>query len=256
MAYHPYVSVLCIYSGYRRYSYVSAQSFEHERAWSWIKAGPVERTNLMNCVAVQSAAELVRLHTAQEQRKNPWRALLSRAAGRVGIHPHSLQRFWDGLARGKLVSIHTKYTTAKPPELPLLMPIPIGQAGAHGILGHGWHAGEGRGRWSAGEVAEIFFTAPTYDGSLTLQICGRTLRSGDKVRFRVNSGPEIIEISEGRDKVTIIPLPGKGTFHLTVSVDKPTSPQNMGQSGDSRILGYWMSWLRIAPAVAPRASSN
>jgi hypothetical protein len=252
MAYHPYVSVLCIHSGVRRYSYVSAHSFEHERAWSWIKAGPVERSNLMNCVAVQDASELVRLRKALAQRENRWRTLIERAVEHVGIHPHSLQRFREGLARGKWVSNHTGFTASKPPELPLQTPLPIGNAGADVFLGRGWHAGEGRGRWSAAEVAEIFFTAPQYDGNLTLQIFGHTLRGGDRVRFRLNGASEIIETSEGRDKVTIIPLSGKGAFHLTVSVDNPTSPQNLGQSGDSRVLGYWMSWLRIAPATTPR----
>jgi GT2 family glycosyltransferase len=156
MAYHPYVSVLCIHSGVRQYSYVSAHSFEHERAWNWLTAGPTQRLELMQCVAVQEAARLVESRAAVS-RARPLRALIEKVLGKLGVHPRSVQGYFQGLAKGQLVGAHTRFTSAKPPELLLDEPVPAASEAADDFLGQGWHAREPHGRWTAGETADIFF---------------------------------------------------------------------------------------------------
>ena len=94
MAYHPYVSVLCIHSGVRRYSYVSSRSPEHERAYKWITAGPEERLALMQCVAVQEASELVTMRTERARVVRPLRTSMESALEKLGIHPSAMQRYF------------------------------------------------------------------------------------------------------------------------------------------------------------------
>jgi glycosyltransferase involved in cell wall biosynthesis len=256
MAYHPYVSVICIHSGVRRYSYVSAHSFEHERAWTWLIGGLAERLNLMHCVAVQRASELVGIQAALASRVHPLRALMENVLEKLGVHPHSTQRYFEGLAKGKWVRNHTHFTASKPPELPLNAPLPVGSVVADNFLGRGWYSGEGRGRWTSAEIAEIFFTAPLHEGNLVLQICGHPSRAGDKVTFTLNDGPAVAKTIGGADEVTIVALQGTGTFHLTIAIEEPVSPQSLGQSGDPRVLGYWLTWLRIAPALTPAQTKS
>jgi hypothetical protein len=91
---------------------------------------------------------------------------------------------------------------------------------------------------------------------LVLEICGHPLRAGDKVTFRLNNGAPVNKTIGVADEVTAIPLPGPGTFQLTIAIEEPASPQSLGQSGDRRILGYWLTWLRIAPARAPAQAAS
>jgi hypothetical protein len=257
MAYHPYVSVICIHSGVRRYSYVNARSFEHERAWTWLAAGAAERLNLMHCVAVQEASELVVTRTAHAGRVRPLAVLMENVLEKIGVHPHSLQRYFEGLARGEWVGRHTRFTS-KPPELPLDLRIPVGSGTADDLLGRGWHSGEVHGRWTAAETAEIFFSVPPPEGdpaSLVLEICGHPLRAGDLVTFTLNDATPVAKTIGAADEVTQIPLPGPGTFHLSIAIENPASPQSLGRSDDRRVLGYRLTWLRVglAPVQAARA---
>ncbi|HEX2476041.1 MAG TPA: glycosyltransferase family 2 protein [Lacipirellulaceae bacterium] len=254
MEYHRHVSVICIHSGARRSSYLSARSFEHERAWSWLIAGPIERLNLMHCVAVHEASDLVLTRALLAGRVHPRRTLVENVLHKLGVHPHSTQRYFEGLAKGEWVGGHMRFTSSKPPELPLKGHLPAGSGAAEDFLGRGWHSGEDHGRWTAAEIAEIFFTAPAQaddTGKLVLEVCGHTLRAGDKVTFTLNGGAPITKAIGGADEVTAIALPGPGTFHLTIGIEKPASPQSLGLSGDRRVVGYWLSWLRIAPVLAP-----
>jgi GT2 family glycosyltransferase len=259
MAYHPYVSVICIHSGVRRYSYVGASSFEHERAWTWLIAGPAERLNLMHCVAVQEAVELVGLRAALAGRVRPMRAITESVLEKLGVHPHSTRRFFEGLAKGAWVGNHTRFTSLKPPELHLNERIPVGSGAADDFLGRGWHLRELHGRWSSGEIAEIFFSVPTQEDdaeNLLLEICGHPLRAGDKVTFTLNDDTPVTKTIGGADEVTAIALPGPGTFRLTIAIKDPTSPQSLGRSSDARILGYRLTWLRVAPALAPAQTAS
>jgi GT2 family glycosyltransferase len=251
MAYHPYVSVICIHSGVRHYSYVSAHSFEHERAWTWLIAGPAERLNLMHCVAVQEASDLVGIQAALAGRVRPLRAFMENVLEKLGVHPHSTQRYFEGLAKGEWVGKHKRFTSSKPPELLLSDRLSVGGGAADDFLGRGWHVGEVHGRWTAAETAEIFFAAPTREdvvGNLVLEICGHPLRAGDTVTFTLNDGAPVAKTIGGADEVTAIALAGPGIFHLTITIKEPASPQSLGQSSDRRVLGFWLNWLRVAPA--------
>jgi len=244
MAYHPYVSVICIHSGVRRYSYVIPESFEHGRVWSWLTAGPLERLNLLHCVALQEASELVRTKEALACRHRPLRALAAKALDRVGVHPDSLRRFLEGVAKGEWVGNHTRFTS-KPPALPLNEKIPMVGATAEAFLGRGWHVGEGQGRWTSATTAEIFFSRLQEDvENCVLQICGHPLRAGDKVEFKLNS-LSIKRTLKGGDAVVSMELPAQQIFRLTITVKAPTSPMKLGISKDNRVLGYWLSWLQV-----------
>jgi glycosyltransferase involved in cell wall biosynthesis len=256
MAYHPHPSVLCIHSGVRRYSYIKAESPEHERAWSWIAAGETERMNLMTCASVRLAADL-----AEARRKNR-RALtrLQRLVSALGVHPDSFNRLISGLKRGEWVNSHRRFTS-KPPELRFDRSIPFGAVAADDFAGSGWHLCEPHGRWTAGRVADLFFTVPISDRgsrSLVLELSGHPLRLGDDVEFRLNTGASITKKILSLNEVTRVPLPGPGSFHLTISVENPTSPKKTGAGSDERILGYCLNSLRLtaAPASAENIKVN
>ena len=254
IAYHPYVSVLCIHSGVRRYSYVGAHSFEHERAWTWITAGASERLNLLHCVAIQESSELMRVRLTLEGRAHPMRRFVEKVLEKLRVHPHEIQRYLEGLAKGEWVSGNRRFTSSKPPKLPLNAYLPAGSREADDFFGRGWHGVEVHGRWTAAEIAELFFTTPSQErgeANLMLELFGHPLRPGDTIVFTLNAGTPFTRTLGGADELTAIPLPGSGTYHLTIAVDKPMSPKNLGWSDDLRILGYWLAWLRIAPAPAP-----
>ena len=258
MAYHCYVSVLCIHSGVRRYSYVSARSPEHERAYRWITAGPEERLALMQCVAVQEASELVTMRTERARLVRPLRARMESALEKIGIHPSATQRYFEGLAKGGWVDSHKRFTSTPPPELSLNVCLSLGDVSSENFLGRGWHLGEATGRWTSGEVAEIFFSIPAQQidpEKLQLELCGHPFRPDDCVTFTLNDGEPLAKTIGGADEVTEIALPGPGTFHLSIAIEEPTSPQRLGQSDDRRVLGYWLSSLRLV-ANSPRNATD
>jgi hypothetical protein len=245
------VSVLCIHSGVRRYSYVAAQSFEHERAWSWIEAGPAEKLNLMHCVAVQESAELARVRLALGSGVHPLRTFAEKALEKLGVHPHTTQRVFEGVGKGEGVRNFRRFTS-QPPELPLNAHLPAGSDAANDFLGRGWHAAEPHGRWSAG-IAEIFFSVPARQdstGTLVLELCGHVLHAGEKVTFTLNGGSPLTRTIGGADEVTTMQLPGPGRYCLTIAVETPIRPQSVGRSEDRRILGYCLAWLRLTSAPA------
>jgi hypothetical protein len=253
MAYHRYVSVLCIHSGVRRYSYLVPRSIEHERAWSWIEAGPAERINLLNCVAVQLAAEVRRLRS----RSNSRRRLLSfveESLAKSGIHPHAAQRFFSRVGKGRWVSDHKRFTS-EPPEISADAPVQLGDADAEQFLGQGWHAGEGRGRWTAKATAEIFFSLSRDAGSASfLELSGHPLRRPETVSFALNDGHAVSHVFEGGDATVRLPMKSSGSYRLTIAVGRPSSPRALGLSADERTLGFWASSMRVVrdlPATAP-----
>jgi glycosyltransferase involved in cell wall biosynthesis len=258
LSYHPNLSVLCIHSGVRRYSYVKAESPEHERAWRWLSGGDSERLRILDCVAVQQAARLNAAERALERRRKPLRHGIERALLRLGMHPDSFRRFLDGLGKGGWVGDHKRFTE-KPPELGVGVSLPFGSAVADDLLGDGWHPAEDNGRWSAGRTADIFFTVPASHadlGPLALQLCGHALQPQGTVTFSLSPGGEVKRVATRIDEVTALPLPGPGSFHLRVSVQTPASPRDLGTGPDSRVLGYWISWLRLATAGAERPTTD
>ena len=258
MAYDTYISVLCIHSGVRRYSYIRAASPEHERAWNWLAAGDREKLNLLNCVAAHDAAKMVNLRAALARRTRPLRAVAERALGMLGIHPVSLQRYLDGISKGGWVGDHTQFTT-KPPELALDVRVSFGTGAGEEFLGRGWHPGEKRGCWTAEGTAELFFTTPTPDNTesrLQLQICGHPLRLGDEVIFTLSDGTAVNKTVETINETTVIPLPGPGAVHLSITIKDPTSPLELKRSNDRRVLGYWLTGLRIECLPASEETEN
>jgi hypothetical protein len=260
MAYHPYPSVLCIHSGVRRYSYIKADSPEHERAWSWIAAGEKERLNLMTCVSVQLAADLAETRRDLALKSRPVMARLERVAWALGVHPDSFNRVISGLTKGAWVNTHRRFTS-KPPELKFDHSIPFGAVAANDFVGNGWHVSDPHGRWTAGRMADVFFTVPVSDGgsrSLVLELSGHPLRLGDDVEFRLSAGASITKKILSLNEVTSVPLPGPGSFHLTISLENPTSPKKMGAGSDERILGYCLSSMRLTavPASAENPSAE
>ena len=250
MAYHPYVSVLCIHSGVRRYSYLFSDCMEHERAWSWLAAGPEERLNLMHAVAVHGAADFIGIRKQLARREHAVRSWLEGALQKFGVHPHSTQRFFEGLTKGEWVGNHTRFTSSMPPLLPLVAQTHIGDRTADAYLGRGWHGGEKKGRWTSGATAELFFTIPEEVASsrpCVLEICGYPLRDGDAVTFQINGEAPVTKDVSWANQIATINLPDAGAYRLTLSVEAPTSPFRLGDSNDRRILGFRLGWVRLTP---------
>jgi len=250
MAYHPYVSVLCIHSGARRYSYLFPECMEHERAWSWLTAGPEERLNLMHAVAVHGAADFVGIRKQLARQQHTVRSWLEGALQRFGVHPHSTQRFFEGTKKGEWVGRHMPFTSSMPPPLPFAAQTHIGDPTADAYLGRGWREGEDTGRWTSGATAELFFTIPGAVMSsrpCALEIFGHPLRDGDAVTFQINGEAPITKDVFLADEIETIDLPNAAAYRLTLSIEAPTSPFRLGASNDRRILGYRLSWLRLTP---------
>jgi GT2 family glycosyltransferase len=246
LAFHRYASVLCIHSGVRRYAYLTPRSPEHERAWSWIEAGAAERVNLLNCAAVQSAAEAWRLQRVSRG----WRAIADTVLARVGVHPHSAERFFKRMSKGEWVGNHRTFTIL-PPQAPVGQQIELGTASADIYCGKGWHQGETIGRWTGGAEAEIFFDAgASAGGGRTLTLSGHPLRTQERVVFAVNDQLEERIFDAGKDTLVRLPLPPSGPYRLTISVDKPSTPSAIHDSADTRTLGFRLSWMRVDDEAA------
>jgi glycosyltransferase involved in cell wall biosynthesis len=243
MLYHRHVSVLCIHSGVRRYSYLVADSVEHERAWNWIQAGPPERIRLLNCVAVQKADEL--WQTQRKQRPSMLR-VIDKWLAAAGIHPHAAERFFHGIGKGGFVADHRRFTQ-QPVQVAIGETVQLGVAAADEHLGRGWHGGEGGGRWSSSGLAEIFFSTPAAaePGNHTLLLCGHPFRRPDTVAFAVTGTPVLTKVIEDAETIIRLPLAGTGAHRVTIEIASPTSPSKLQRSDDERTLGFWACWMRI-----------
>ena len=252
MVYHPHVSVLCIHSGVRRYSYVNANSIEHERAWSWISAGEAERLKLLDCVAVQMAGNLFEARIALARHKRPLLGAMQSISQRFGLHPDTLQRYFEGLSKGSWVRNHTDFTSGAPPVLAANEAISFGEEKAEGFVGRGWHEREPSGRWSSQETAEIFFA--TADENRCLELSGHPFRTGDLVEFSINSKKLASRPFPKGEEVFSLPVESSGINLLTIRVKMPTSPKKLGQSDDDRTLAFWLTSMKLTGAAS--ASSD
>ena len=249
MAFHKYVSVFCIHSGVRRYSYVIPNSIEHERAWVWIQAGPSERADLLNSIAVLQAAEILKRSRKRLHRRLS--SFVGKSLMRSGIHPHAAKRFIKGMGRGRWVENHRRFTS-EPPQISPDAEVELGNAAAKNFLGQGWHPGESGGRWTATETAEIFFSLPPDHQRGFLELRGHPLRRPDSVSFALNDRQTVNHVFEGDETAVRLPVDFPGPFRLTITVDTPSSPYALGTSADKRILGFWVSRLRFIEDASGR----
>ena len=243
IAYHPHPSVLCIHSGVRRYSYVSPNSPEHERAWRWVAGGDECRVEILNALATQTSVELVRVRRGLAIHQRTIRPRAERILALLGVHPDAFNRWRAGLKKGTWVQNHKRFTSA-PPSLLKGHRVDFGNVEADEFAGKGWHLPERGGRWSSGETAELFFTvseAEKTNEDLRLHICGHPLRLGDRVTFSLSDGTVVAQELNATNDATVLPIRSSGTFCLSISVKAPQSPETLNMNPDPRILGYWLS---------------
>ena len=244
--YHPYVSVLCIHSGVRPYSYINPRSIEHERAWDRVSAGTGEKVKLLNCVAVQMAGNHFNAGIALARRRRPFLNMIQSLSEKFGVHPDTVQRYFDGLSNGSWVRNHQKLTSSNPPAIDLHQTVSFGTAKARNLLGRGWHKGEFGGRWSSQETAEVFFTA-TGKNQL-LELSGYPFRTDDSVEFFINDKKVFTKSFSSGEEVFSVPVASTGAVVLTIRVKKPTSPNKLKVSKDTRILAFWLTSIKMTSA--------
>jgi hypothetical protein len=220
MVFHRHVSVLCIHSGGRRYSFVIPDSPEHERAWEWINAGPSERARLLDAVAVQQASELTRLRAFRERRRHPFRTLVERASKRLGIHPHSAERFLKRVGKGSWVKQHRRFTS-EPPRIVDDDALELGGEGLDLHLGKGWKAAGEGGRWTTGETAEIFFSVAPNGGDRFAELSARLSQPG-KIAVKVNDLEAVEHVLGGEEATIRLVLPEAGPYRLALSTEQAT----------------------------------
>jgi glycosyltransferase involved in cell wall biosynthesis len=221
MVYHPYVSVLCIHSGVRRYSFVIPDSPEHERAWGWITAGPSERARLLNAVAVQQASNLTRLRLAQRRLRRPFGALVEKGSLKLGIHPRAAERFFKRVGKGAFIKDHRRFTS-QPPLVTDGGVIELGgeHVGLH--LGTGWQKADGTGRRTTGETAEIFFSTGPDGGDRSVELTAQLSQAG-MIAIKVNDRAPVEHAVGEEETTTRLALPGEGPYRLALSTGKPAT---------------------------------
>ncbi|MFN0265209.1 glycosyltransferase family 2 protein [Tepidamorphus sp. 3E244] len=153
--YHPHVSVICIHSGVRRYSYLNPRSFEHERAWDWLQGGADARLKLMETVALQQASELFATKLKLEARRKPIRSSIERKLERRGVHPDAFQRALAGMSPGEWVSDHAKSTMIAPKIKPGRV-VDLSAKDGEILLGDGWTTTPHDGPAIGARTAELF----------------------------------------------------------------------------------------------------
>ncbi|MFN2508277.1 MAG: glycosyltransferase [Chthoniobacterales bacterium] len=264
LTYHPYPSVLCIHSGARRFSYLMENSPEHERGFSWIAATTGVGDELLRCLTINQSAELHRLRETLSLAQNGSvaRRFLARTLklGRhVGLHPAAVQRWLEGQRKGQLVSRLRAYTAESPP-LDTGETLNLGQAAVADYLGGGWHPGEGSGRWTSRDSAELFMHLDDGSAPRVLEVTGGTLRNGDEVVFSINGKRALVHRYASTGETVRLPLGSlSGNVRLTIFVEDPTSPSQLGSSTDERTMGMWVCSIRVttqATEEVERGSSS
>jgi glycosyltransferase involved in cell wall biosynthesis len=250
LAYHRHISMLCIYGGTRKHSYLIRSSPEHERAWTWITGGDADRGALLACATLEQAAQSknnrdwVMRFRAEGRFPRP-RKLAVNVLRRLGVHPVAVERLFEGTAKGDWIAQIRRFTG----EAPALAPgqiLHVGTSVAEPYLGRGWHRGEGNGRWTATGTAEILFSvAADSREAFVVELAGHPLRLPETVAFALNGTPALSYRFDAPETVVRMPLPGVGAFWLTITVPAPTSPFSLTGAPDPRTLGFWVSELRL-----------
>jgi GT2 family glycosyltransferase len=252
LVYHRHVSVLCIHAGVRRHSYVIRASQEHERAWSWITGGDAARAALLQCAAVEQAARLKSESDAlrrfrREGRFPRARRLAVDALRRLGFHPVAVERFIDREPKGGWIAQIRRFT-GEAPRLTLGQTLELGSSIADPYLGRGWHPPEADGRWTAERSGEILFSVAADAGDCALELSGMPLRWPGSVVFALNGQPALTHHYDAPETVVRLPLRKTGSFWLIVTVEEAASPASLGNSPDTRVLGFQLRWIRLVAA--------
>ena len=242
MAYHPYASVLCIHAGVRRGAYLLRRSVEHERAWTWVTAGETGRQALLTCVeADRMPDDKGRRPSDRPTRPVGWRATVVAWLSRLGFHPVAVRRFLDGEGRGDWIASVRKHTGSAF-GLAAGRTVQLGDVEADAFLGTGWQSQEPNGRWTGGALAHILFEA---DRPGVLQLCGHGLRSAETVQFMVGGILVLEQRIDARETVVRLPVE-PGLNAVSIRTEAPATPKALGGGDDTRVLGYFLAWLRFS----------
>ena len=163
---------------------------------------------------------------------------------RFGVHPVTVERLFEGTAKGDWIAEIRRFTG----EAPALAPgqiLYLGTSVAEPYLGRGWHRGEGKGRWTATGTAEILFSvAAGGTETFALELAGHTLRLPETVAFALNGAPALSHHFERRRRWCACRFRCR-CVRLSITVPAPTSPSRLTGAPDPRTLGFWVSELRL-----------
>jgi GT2 family glycosyltransferase len=249
IVYDPRVSVLCIYAGTRRLSYLR-DSPEHVRAWEWVRGRERPDSLLLETIALSQAVESYlqdreALSAAPDLRERIY-AGVARVAERLGAHPHAVERFLRREAKGTWIADVQRYMFDALPLIPGEHVRP-GETLDAGYLVSGWHAGDtGRGVWSNAKRATVGFRVPDGMREPVLEVTGGPLRPGPVV-FGVRGGTKVRRDIADTEHTVQLPLGAGGgrDVVVTIEVDGVSSPQALGMSMDPRELGFGLTGLRL-----------
>jgi len=261
LTYHRHISVLCIYGGTRKHSYLIRSSPEHERAWLWITGGEALRRALLECATLEQSAQLKSdrdwlMRFRAEGRFPALRKLAIGLLRHFGVHPVAVERVFEGTGKGDWIAQIRRFTGQAPALAPGEV-LHIGSSAAEPYLGSGWHRGEGDGRWTANRTAEILFSVALGSSEdLALEVAGMPLSGPENVVFELNGKTALSHRFDAADATTVrIPLPKAGSFWLTIRVPTLTSPSRLTGADDPRELGFWVAEIRLV-AGQPGAATE
>jgi len=194
------------------------------------------------------AGALFESRNALVRKQRPLLTAIQSVSRRFGLHPDTVQRYFDGLSKGSWVRNHTKFTSSTPPVVGLHQTVSFGKDQAEEFVGRGWHEGEPGGRWSSRETAEVFFT--TTEEIQFLELSGHPYRTGDTVEFLINNEIMITMPFTRGEEVVLIAVESSCVNLLTIKVNNPTSPNKLGQSEDYRTLAFWLTSMKMTGSTS------
>ena len=196
LTYHRHISVLCIYGGTRKHSYLIRSSPEHERAWLWITGGEALRRALLECATLEQSAQLKSdrdwlMRFRAEGRFPLYASLRSACFGTLACTRSRSNGYSKGPA--KATGLHkSEASPGRPRRLPRVRSSISGPTRPSRISAAAGIAAKAIGRWTANRTAEILFSValgPSEDlahEDLALEVAGRPLSHPETVVFELN----------------------------------------------------------------------
>lgn len=121
------------------------------------------------------------------------------------------------------------------------------------LLGTGWATPEDWGVWTDGSEAVIELQLPGGHGAVRLE--GRAFVVPEKhprvaISVEANGSPAAYQPVSADNPHVSLTIPAgladeRGVIRLKISIDRPRSPQQIGVSGDDRVLGFGLEALTI-----------